>query len=235
MNHWTDDGIKWAEPDRTPTERDRIRMRLDIYEENLVLKCYDQDATWTRPVDADRIAAAFIEDMGARTGLLPPGSLWWKQSQEGVITALWREPRVWNAALQVKAFEAPERFRLPMPGLVFIAAPGRAPWVFAATRRPEEPDETLYRARAFNVFHNGRVCPGNHRFPDRAEEVPESFFQSHFSMPGDTHRRSKKHPNQLYALWKELDGKAEYPVEDLVQYCTVADAMELPENEPRQY
>ena len=220
MNETTDpDGISWTDRAKTPVERDKLRMRLDIYEESLILKCYELDATWTRLVDADRIAAAFTLYMGTSTGLLPPSTLWWKQSQEGVITALWREPQVWNAALQVKAFEPPERFRLPMPGLLFIAAPGRAPWAFAARKRPEEAAETLFNIPTFNVFRNGRVCPGNHRFPDRADETPEPFFQSHFSMTGDTRGRSKRHPNELYQLWQELDGKEEYPLEDLVEHC----------------
>ena len=236
MNERTDpEGIRWADRARTDMEPDRLMMRLDIYQENLILRCYEKDANWTRQVKADQIAAAFIEHMGARTGLLPHNSLWWKQSEEGVVTALWREPQVWNAALQIKPFEVPERFRLPMPGLLFITTPHRAPWVFAAGKRPKDPEETLYHAPAFNIFRNGRVCPGNHRFPARAEEVPESFFLSHFSMTGDYQGRSKRHSNQLYKLWKELDGKAEYPVEDLVEHCTVAAAMELPEKQPDRF
>ncbi len=230
MNERTDpEGISWAEGGtETRTEPDRLKMRLDIYEESLVLQCYEPDAVWTRPVNADQIAAAFTEHMGASTGLLPPGVLWWKRSEDGAITALWQEPRVWNAALQVQALEPPERFQLPMPGLLFVAAPHRAPWVFATLRRPEDLKETLYHAPTFNIFRSGRVCPGNHRFPERTEEVPDSFFQSHFSMTGDTRGRSKKHPDQLYKLWKELDGRAEYPLEDLVECCTTAAAMEIP-------
>ena len=230
MNENADSGLRWTNGAGTPpVERDRLRMRLDLYEESLTLKCYEPDATWTRQVDADEIAAAFTLHMGARTGLLPPGTLWWKHSTEGAITALWREPQIWAAALQIKAFEPPERFRLPMPGLLFIGAPKRPPWVFAALKRPEDGSETLYRMPTFNVFGDGRVCPGNHRFPDRVEEVPESFFQSHFSMTGDTRRRSKKHPDKLYDLWTELHGRDEYPLEDLVEHCTVANAMEIPD------
>ena len=230
MTEGTDtEGILWKNGARTGVERDKLLMRLDIYEENLILTSYEPDANWTKHVDADRIAAALIENMGSRTGLLPPDALWWKQSEEGVITALWQEARVWPTALQVKAFEPPERSRLPMPGLLFITAPNRPPWVFAAAGRPRQTGETLYHIPAFNVFHNGRVCPGSHTFPERAEEVPASFFQSHFSMTGDTRNRSKKHPNNLHLLWRELDGREEYPLEDLVEVCTVADAMEIPE------
>ena len=90
----------------------------------------------------------------------------------------------------------------------------------------------LSRATVYKMIQRSEFP---HKFPDRAEETPESFFQSHFSMTGDTRGRSKKYPNELYKLWKELDGKEEYPLEDLVEHCTVADAMEIPENEPGQF
>ena len=59
--------------------------------------------------------------------------------------------------------------------------------------------------------------------------MPESFFRSFFSLTGDSRERSKKHPDNLQALWEELDGKTEYPVEDLVPQCTVGQAMAVSE------
>ena len=85
--------------------------------------------------------------------------------------------------------------------------------------------QRLYRTPAFNVFRDGRVCPGSHKFPEEVGLIPESFFQSFFSLTGDTKERSKKHPDNLQSLWEELDGETEYPAEDLVPQCTVADAM----------
>ena len=116
-----------------------------------------------------------------------------------------------------------------MPGLVFVCSPGRAPWVYAAAERPTDAEQHLFRAPAFNVFSDGRVCPGSHRFPEEVDLIPESFFQSFFSLTGDTRDRSKKHPENLVALWEELDGKTEYPMEDLVPQCSVAHAMAVSE------
>ena len=112
-----------------------------------------------------------------------------------------------------------------MPGLVFVCSPGRAPWVYAALSRPADPDEQLFRMPAFNVFSDGRVCPGSHKFPVEVGQIPESFFQSYFSGTGDSRNRSKKHPDDLHTLWEEIDGKTEYPAEDLVPQCTVAQAV----------
>ena len=116
-----------------------------------------------------------------------------------------------------------------MPGLVFVCSPGRPPWVYAALNRPTGPEQHLFRAPAFNVFRDGRVCPGSHRFPEEVGLIPESFFQSYFSLTGDSRDRSKKHADNLQALWEEIDGKTEYPVEDLVPQCTVGQAMAVSE------
>ena len=99
-------------------------------------------------------------------------------------------------------------------------------------RRPgtaHRPGAAALPRPAFNVFRDGRVCPGSHRFPEQVGRIPESFFQSFFSLTGDSQGRSKQHPDNLQALWEELDGKAEYPVEDLVPQCTVGHAMAVSE------
>ena len=91
------------------------------------------------------------------------------------------------------------------------------------------PSSASSGSPAFNVFRDGRVCPGSHRFPEEVGLIPESFFQSFFSLTGDIRDRSKKHPDNLQALWEEIDGKTEYPMEDLVPQCTVAHAMAVSE------
>ncbi len=111
----------------------------------------------------------------------------------------------------------------------------RAPWVYAAKSRPTGAEQQLYRAPAFNVFGDGRVCPGSHAFPEEVGLIPDSFFESYFSMTGDTRERSKKHPDNLHALWEELDGKRKYPLGDLVPQCTVAQAMAVSEGRSRNY
>ena len=78
---------------------------------------------------------------------------------------------------------------------------------------------------AFNVIGDGRVCPGSHKFPVYIGLIPESFFQFYFLGAGDPRDRSNKHPDNLHALWEEIDGKTEYPVKDLVPQCSVAQTM----------
>ena len=129
------------------------------------LRGFDGDTAWVRTVSADEIANVFTQHLGFSSGLLPQEAVWWNQGETGQVVALWRPPQVWPVALQREAFKPPARLRLPMPGLVFVCSPGRAPWVYAATQRPTDPEQHLFRAPAFNVFRDGRVCPGKPQVP----------------------------------------------------------------------
>ena len=220
---------QWSLPGPADAPRDVLKVQLEVYNETILLRGFEDDSAWVRTVSADEIANVFTQHLGFSSGLLPQETLWWNQGETGQVVALWRSPRVWPVALQREAFQPPDRLRLPMPGLVFVCSPGRAPWAYAALDRPTCPEQQLFRIPAFNVFGDGRVCPGSHRFPEQVGLIPESFFQSFFSLTGDSHNRSKRHPDNLPALWEELDGKTEYPVEDLVPQCTVAQAMAVSE------
>jgi len=215
----------WSPPGPADLPKDELQAQLEVYSETILLRGFEGDRTWVRTVSADEIANVFTRHLGFASGLLPENALWWSQGETGQIVALWRPPQVWPVALQREAFQPPARLQLPMPGLVFICSPARAPWVYAALERPTAPEQQLYRAPAFNVFRDGRTCPGSHRFPDEVARIPESFFQSFFSLTGDTKERSKQHPDNLQALWEELDGRTDYPVEDLVAQCTVGRVM----------
>ena len=223
------DRTEWALPGATDMPKDELKMHLEVYNETILLRGFEGDSNWVRTVSADEIANVFIQHLGFSSGLLPRATLWWGQGETGQVVALWRPPKVWPVALQREAFKPPARLRLPMPGLVFVCSPARAPWVYAALDGPSDPGDRLYRMPAFNVFRDGRACPGSHRFPEEAGLIPESFFQSFFSTTGDTRERSKRHTDDLQALWEELDGKTEYPTDDLVFQCTVAQAMAVSE------
>ena len=223
------DTTRWSLPGPADMPKDQLQVQLEVYGETILLRGFESDSNWVRTVSADEIASVFTRHLGFSSGLLPENALWWIQGETGQVVALWRPPQVWPVALQREAFQPPVRLRLPMPGLVFVCSPGRAPWVYAALERSSNPEQQLYRAPAFNVFQDGRVCPGSHRFPEQVGLIPESFFQSFFSLTGDTRERSKQHPDNLQALWEELDGKAEYPAEDLVPQCTVGHAMAVSE------
>ncbi len=215
----------WMLPGAADIPGDSLKVQLEVYDETILLGGFEGESVWVRTVSADEIASAFTRHMGHSSGLLPHDALWWSRGETGCSVALWRRPQVWPVALQREAFKPPARLRIPMPGLVFVCSPGRAPWTYAAMSRPTDPDQMLYKMPAFNVFGDGRVCPGSHNFPDEVGLIPESYFESFFSLTGDTQDRSKRHPDNLWELWEELDGESEYPLEDLVPQCTVAQAI----------
>ena len=219
--------LQWALPETLEVPKDPFRMRLDFYSETIVMHAIDGGVITNRVVSAVDIAAAMSRELTFSSGLLPLNALWWSLSRQGDLVALWRKPQLTLVAIQTEAFKPPERFRIPMPGLVFICQSGRTPTVFAAKSRPQRPDAMLYHCPTFNVFSSGRVCPGTHHFPEDVTAIPDSFFQSLFSLTGDSHNRSKKYPGNLLRLWKdELAGKGKYPLGDLVEWGRVSNLLQ---------
>lgn len=220
---------RWALPAEAEVRADPLRLRLDFHGESVVLHDYGGGVVRTKLVSALDVAHALARELDLDTGLLPPEVLWWSRTSGGERVAVWREPRVWTVRLRERYDAPPRRLRLPLPGLVFVCLPARqAPYVFAAQARPKTPDDQLYHAPAYNVFSSGRVCTGSHAFPSDPARVPEEFFRSYFSATGDTARgKSRRHPDDVGALWAELDGQRTFPLEDLVPALRVADALRI--------
>lgn len=216
---------QWAMPEKLGVPPDVLTCRLDFYQDAVLLYLLDKGVITTRLVSADDIVMALLNEVDLGTGLLPDNTLWGSQGRKGLQVGLWRPPQVWKVALVLKAFQSPERFKLPMPGLIFVCSPGETPRVFAAKKRPKSPKEHIYHAPLFNLFSDGRACPGTHRYPANVGEIPESFFMSFFSMEAVYGGRSKSHPDSLLSLWKELDGKKRFPLGDLVKAGTLEDIM----------
>jgi len=216
---------QWALPDVLEVPPDELKCRLDFYQDTVILYLVDKGVITTRMVSARDVALALLREVPLRSEVLPAGTLWWGQGKEGVEVALWRPPKVWPVALMTEPFKPPKRFRLPMPGLIFVCSPGRPPKVYAAKKRPTHARDGIYHAPLFNLFRDGRTCSGTHKFPEKIEEIPESFFTSFFSPEADVSGRSKKYPDGLLRLWEELDGKKRYPVKDLVPFGKVEDIM----------
>ena len=216
---------QWALPESLEVPPDELKCRLDFYQDAVILYLVDKGVITTRTVSARDVALALLREVPLRSGLLPEGTLWWGQGKEGVEVALWQSPRVWPVALVTEPLKPPRRLRLPMPGLIFVCSPGRPPKVYAAKKRPTTPGTTIYHAPLFNLFGDGRTCPGTHKFPEKIEEIPESFFTSFFSPEADVRGRLKKYPDDLLKLWEELHGKQRYPLKDLVPFGKVEDIM----------
>jgi len=219
--------FSWAVPDKLEVPPDPLKMRLDFHNHAVVQYLFDGDVCATKVVSAMDIAQALSSELPANTGVLPKNTLWWANTREGPIFALWEDSKVWKLALQEEALKAPRRFECPMPGFVFLCSPGKAPWVFAVKRRPTKQSDIVYHAPLCNLFSNGRNCPGNHKFPMEIGKIPDSFFRSFFSSTADLKNRSVMFPENVVHLWEFLDKKKRYPMDDLVKLGTVKDLMNL--------
>ena len=89
------DTTQWSLPGGTDLPRDDLKMQMEVYNETILLRGFDGDATWVRTVSADEIANVFTRHLGFSSGLLPQEALWWNQGETGQVVALWRPPQVW--------------------------------------------------------------------------------------------------------------------------------------------
>jgi hypothetical protein len=176
-------------------------------------------------VSSQDVALALLRDIPLGSGVLPENALWWQHRQDGApVVALWRPPQVWPVALQLEPFKPPRRFRLPMPGLIFICRPGSPPRIVAVKKRPTTSEEPVYRAPLYNVYTDGKTCPGSHRYSDDISKIPKEFFTAFFtqSLGGEV---SRSHGHDLLKLWESIDGKKRYPLRDLMPCGKVADLL----------
>jgi len=205
---------------------DPLRLRLDIHDELILRHVYGQGGLVTTiPISGTDFRQAVAADARFETGLLPPNALWAGVTPAGRRTMIFVPARVWKVKLKEKFGGPVEHFAVPMPDLVFMVLRGaQAPYVWAARGRPTREDATLFRMPTYNVFETGRICVGSHAFPDDPAKVPSEFFDSYFSPDGQYHDRSVKHPRSIRDLWRELDGRKDYPLDDLVPQFTFADA-----------
>src|SRR4051794_35064382 len=147
-------------PPDLDVEEDPLRLRLDFHDESVILHDFAEKVTRTRLVSALDVAHALARELDLDTGLLPPETLWWAKTANGVRVAVWRAPRVWTIRLRERYDAQPRRLRLPIPGLVFVCLPGRQPpYVFAAKARPSATTDVLYRCPTYNVFDVRSVSP----------------------------------------------------------------------------
>lgn len=220
-------GLSWAVPEELGIPPDQLRCRLDFHHQAVVMTVFDGDAIETRIVSAMDISSALASDLSFGTGLLPPGTIWWLNTTGGPVFALYVEPGIRKLALQEETGMPPRRFTIPLPGFIFLCSPGRPPWVFAVKKKPAKETDIVCRAPLCNIFSNGLTCPGNHRYPVRVADIVQSFFVSFFSATADLSNRSVMFPDNVVDLWKFLDKKRRFPLQDLVEHGRIKDLMNM--------
>ena len=192
------DTTEWYLPGGTDLPRDELKVQLEVYGETILLRGFDGDSAWVRTVSADEIANVFTQHLGFSSGLLPQAAVWWNQGETGQVVALWRPPQVWSGGPATGGVQASRTAPASHAGagLRLLAGP-RRPGSTPQLGRPTDAEQHLFRAPAFNVFRDGRVCPGSHRFPEEVGLIPEVLLPV-LLLPYRrfTRDRSKKHARQ---------------------------------------
>ncbi len=216
--------LHWAIPKELGVPADTLRLRLDFFHQAVEMTMFEGDAVETRIVSALDVAMALAGEMHFSSGLLPENTLWWQNTRAGGLWALYEPPKVRKVAVTLDLDRPLERLTIPMPPFIFLCSPGKPPWVFGVRKKPTKEDDVIYKAPALNVFESGRVCSGTNTFPTRVQDIVENFFVSFFTREGVMIKdRSQKFPNDILELWRHINGKREFPLDDMVKMGTVKD------------
>lgn len=222
-----DDTFRWPVPPQTNINRENLMLRIDFFESSVRIIDMDESADISRVkfVSAQDIAKALTRDLSLGTPLLKPQVIRWMNCAHGETYYLWDEPRIRRIALKQHFDKPAKRYLIPTPGLIFLCSIGKSPMVYAAKRRPTNMKDLVYRAPFANVFDNGGVCAGSHKWPIDPYQIPDSFFTSFFSPTANLENRSVKFPHNIIQMWEYLHKNKvqKYPLSDLVQHGTMID------------
>ena len=219
----TKKSLQWAIPEELGVPLDTLRLRLDFFHQAVEMTLFEGDAVESRIVSALDVAMALAGELHFSSGLLPENTLWWQNTKAGGVWAIYEPPKARKVAIMLKVGEPPERLTVPLPGFIFLCSPGKPPWVYGVRKKPTKEDDDVYKAPLMNVFESGRSCPGNNEYPQRVNDIIDNFFISFFSRAGEVSDRSQKFPNDVHLLWRYLNGKQHFPMDDMVKHGTVTD------------
>jgi hypothetical protein len=217
-------------------EPDTLLLSLEFYRESVLRRVVDDHGhVKVSLVDIAEVARGLSAGVSLASGILPgeetgPNTLFWARSTGSTRLGIWVGPRIWRLTLRsVEPGGKDRRLRLAFPGLVFVCRPDASgAYVFAAAKRPKNPDDVLHNCPAPNVFASGKICPGDHSFVRDPLKLPADFFLSKFRLTGDTRAgKSRKYPDDISRLWDELAGQDTFPCKDLVPMLTVQQAWDL--------
>jgi hypothetical protein len=219
--------FSWAVPEELHIPEDKLRVRLDFYHQAIEMTDYSGEQIYTKVISARDISLALASEITFSSGLLPKNTLWWANNRQGPLWAIYEEPKVRILTVQKSIKNRPQRYKIPLPGFIILCRPGQSPWIYAVKSRPESIEQEVFKAPLLNIYNTGKTCAGSQKYSQSVDDIVEEFFVSYFSVEANVSGRSEKYPRNVYQLWKDLKGKTEYPLEDLVYHGTVSDLMTM--------
>lgn len=206
---------------------DQLVSRIDIFRTNIQVTIYRDSHAVTTPTTPTEIQRALAPHVRVSTPILPPGALFWHNQKDRSTCAIWQPPSIKTVNIRAEPGKETQQLRLPMPAALFVCQTGRAPHMFACPDRPTQPEDKTYHFPAFNIFRDGRICPGSHLFSDDPAIAARDFWESGFTIEGDHNDRSLRHPASLWQLWQDINDTATFPNEDLVAGPTIEQIMHI--------
>ncbi|MDD5411131.1 MAG: hypothetical protein PHF31_06910 [Methylobacter sp.] len=221
---------EWALPEKLQIPPDILKVRLDFYTQAVVMTQFEDGISATCLVSASEIAHALAAELSYNTGLLPKNVLWWSNTSEGPVLAIYSEPQIRTLSVRTGMNKGDcVNYKVPLPGLIFLCRKGSAPWVYAVKKYPNSLNCEVFHAPLLNVFRNGRTCAGSQRYVSNPGNIISEFFNSFFTDTANVDDRSKKFPNDVIDLWRYLDKKSakKFPNNDLISWGTVGQLMKV--------
>ena len=187
-------------------------VRLDLYEQVVILTRFQEKRTASYPVSVHDLAGA-LADVPVSSGLLPVNTFFWQRREGQSQIGIYVPGRRWTVLVSER------QLTIPMPPLIFTDRGSRYA-VYAIKRRPRDVHCRLYHAPCPNVHLHGAICQGNAPFPVcTPETITPSLrlFLEGSRFNGDLAQgRCHSHPNNVLTLWEELARKKRFPLAELV-------------------
>lgn len=201
-------------------------MRLDFFHQCVELTDYDGEKIQSRIVSAYDVAKALAIEISLGSGFLPANTLFWRNTRIGAVYAIYEAEKTRVLSVQADATKPVERYKIPLPGFIFLCTPGRPPWVYAVKSKPKSERDKVYKAPLFNTYQTGYTCGGTNKYPKDIPEIITSFFASYFTLHLAMDTRIKSNI-KLIDFWKTLVGLKKFPLNELVEHGTVSDLMDM--------
>jgi hypothetical protein len=130
-----------------------------------------------------------------------------------------------KATIQFEGDEAP--IKIPLPRTLLVGV-GANYYLWALTGEHFEPGAIAHAAPFPNVHGDGRICWGAATPPRADPEKARGVWKLFFETPFNNHlidRKSKAHPEDVRSQLRALEGKREYPTNDLQPTMAAASSL----------
>lgn len=172
-----------------------------------------------KSLDEPTVAAAFSH-CGFDSGWMSEGIVRTGISIKGGWYVYFQAPRIETIQIEGRGKEPAAYVKVPVPATVMLQY-GKESFLFClGSMQIFDPKAEAFHAPFANIYEDGRICWGKNRPKTNGPKdgwVWKLFFMSPFNQDL-ANRKSKKYPENINQMLKNLDGKKKYPIADLISF-----------------